>query len=178
VPRATAKRERNTEAAQPRGERTRKRRTASLSFEDVVGYNLRRAYAVQTQRFVATFSPFSIRPVQFSILGLIYENPGLRQAELGRMLNIKRANVVTLLDELEARDILRRRTDATDRRSYVLELTPSGSRLAVTLLDLHARLEKDMASSLGQREHAELLRLLKKFRRLDPHPNLDVGGGA
>jgi DNA-binding MarR family transcriptional regulator len=176
VPRATANREQNTEAVKPRGKGVRKQGAATLSFEDVVGYNLRRAYAVQTQRFVATFGPFSIRPVQFSILGLVYENPGLRQAELGRMLNIKRANVVTLLDELEERDILRRRTDATDRRSYVLELTPAGKRLTVMLLELHARLEQDMARSLGQREHAELLRLLKKFRRLDPHP--DLGDGA
>jgi len=44
--------------------------------------------------------------VQLSVLGLIFNNPRLKQADLGRALDIKRANVVTLLDELEDRKLI------------------------------------------------------------------------
>jgi DNA-binding MarR family transcriptional regulator len=150
-----------------RGEST----AVALGLDDLVGYNLRRAYGVQMQRFTSVFGPLSIRPVQMSILGLIYENPGLRQSELGKMLDIKRANMVPLLDELGHRGLVRRRPADTDRRSHVLELTPAGKKLTIKLLELHARLEENLAQVFGASERGQLLRLLKKFRQLDPEPD-------
>src|SRR5688500_2735580 len=69
----------------------------NFALENVLGYNLRRAHGVQRQRFAAVFAPHSIRPVQLSVLGLILDNPRLKQADLGRALDMKRANIVTLL---------------------------------------------------------------------------------
>jgi DNA-binding MarR family transcriptional regulator len=144
-----------------------------LDLEELVGYNLRRAHGVQQQRFRSVFGPFSIRPVQLSMLALVHQNPGIKQSELGRQLSVKRANIVTLLSELEERRLLRRRPAEGDRRSYVIELTPAGARLTVKLLKMHERLEEDMAQGLGVRDRAELVRLLKKFRRLNPEPEVD-----
>jgi DNA-binding MarR family transcriptional regulator len=144
-----------------------------LVLEDVLGYNLRRAHAVQRQRFNAVFAPYRIRPVQLAILGLIFEKSRLKQSELARALDIKRANIVTLLDELECRNLILRRPERTDRRSRALELTPAGKRLTAELLDLHARLEETVIESLGRRERDHLVRLLGKFRKLQPAPQLD-----
>lgn len=141
--------------------------------DNVVGYNLRRALGVQMQRFSAVFGPLDIRPVQFSILGLIHHNPEIRQSALGKALHIERANMVTLLAELEARGLVTRRTAVADRRSRVLHLTAAGRKLTVKLLDLHERMERDLEVRLGEKERDELLKLLAAFRRLDPAP--DVG---
>lgn len=145
----------------------------ALQLDDVLGYNLRRAHGVQRQRFSSVFAPYRIRPVQLAILGMIYEKGRLKQADLARALDIKRANIVTLLDELERRNLIVRRQERTDRRSRALELTPVGTRLTAELLDLHARLEESVVDYLGQRERDQLLRLLKKFRKLQPTPQLD-----
>jgi DNA-binding MarR family transcriptional regulator len=147
--------------------------THALRVENLVGYNLRRAYGIQTQRFLSVFAPYRIRPVQLSILGLIHEKSGLKQSELGKVLQIKRANIVTLLDQLERRNLIERRKVRTDRRSRALTLTPAGQKLAVELLKMHARLEEDLAQHLGIRERDELLTLLKKFRGLQTSPYLD-----
>src|SRR5690606_25275770 len=112
--------------------------------DNLVGYSLRPALGVQMQRFSAVFGPLNIRPVQFTILGLLHDNPGLRQAALGKVLHIERANVVTLLAELEERGLVTRRTAAADRRSRVLHLTPAGRKLTLRLLRLHERLEHDL----------------------------------
>lgn len=145
----------------------------ALGLNDIVGYNLRRAHGVQRQRFAHVFGPLGIRPVLLSILGLIYQQTPVLQSELGRQLAIKRANIVPLLDELEERGLLKRRPADTDRRAYLLELTPAGRKLTVKLVELHAALERDMLEHMGVRERDQLLQLLKKFLALNPEPDLD-----
>jgi DNA-binding MarR family transcriptional regulator len=147
--------------------------THALRVENLVGYNLRRAYGIQMQRFRSVFAPHGIRPVQLSILGILYENPQLKQTELGKLLKIKRANIVTLLDQLERRRLIARRKVEADRRTRVLQLTPAGQKLTAELLEMHARLEEDLAERLGARQRDQLLSLLKRFRTLQTSPYLD-----
>jgi DNA-binding MarR family transcriptional regulator len=157
-----------------------KRRTAAerplafgVALDDIMGYNLRRAHGVQKQRFAAVFGPLGIRPVTLTALGTLYENPGITQADLGKKLNIKRANMVPVMAELEDRGLIVRRPSASDRRAHLVSLTPAGTKLTLKLLDMHRRLEDDLARELGLRERDQLLQLLKRFRRLATEPELD-----
>jgi DNA-binding MarR family transcriptional regulator len=137
-----------------------------------MGYNLRRAHGVQKQRFAAVFGPLGIRPLTLSVLGTIYDNPGITQADLGKKLNIKRANMVPVMAELQGRGLIARRPSANDLRGLAVRLTPAGTRFTVKLLDLHRRLEDDLCQALGLRERDQLLQLLKKFRKLSAEPDL------
>jgi DNA-binding MarR family transcriptional regulator len=150
------------------------RSRAGLNLQNLIGYNLRRAHAVQRQRFAAVFSPHGIRPVLLSALGLIYETPNLRQSDLGKMLDVKRANVVTMLDELEQRGLVKRRRSNQDRRAHEIELTARGREQTRQWLELHARLEEDLVKGLGLRERDQLLVLLRKIRRMDTEPDLEA----
>jgi DNA-binding MarR family transcriptional regulator len=144
-----------------------------VELDDLMGYNLRRAHGVQKQRFETVFGPVGIRPVTLSVLGTIHDNPGITQADLGKKLNIKRANMVPVMAELEGRGLINRRPSANDRRAHAVTLTPAGSKFTVKLLDMHRRLEEDLAHALGLRERDQLLQLLKRFRKLATHPELD-----
>lgn len=141
--------------------------------DELIGYNLRRAHGLQKQRFEAVFGPLGVRPVTLSALGTLYDNPDIKQTELGKRLNIKRANMAPLLAELGARGLISRRPSETDRRAQLVALTPTGRKLAARLLELHDRLEADLTRSLGAKESKQLLALLKKFRRLAPKPEID-----
>lgn len=143
-----------------------------LGLENLIGYNLRRAHGVQKQRFTAVFEPLGIRPVTLSLLGTVYDQPGITQTELGRRLHIKRANMVPLLTELGTRGLISRRPSDSDRRAQVVTLTAAGRKLTATLLEMHARLENDLVQSLGAHESAQLVELLKKFRTLSTGPDL------
>jgi DNA-binding MarR family transcriptional regulator len=140
--------------------------------DELVGYNLRRAHGVQKQRFAAVFGPLGIRPLTLSALGTIHDHPGISQTELGRLLNIKRANMVPLMAELEGRGLIVRRPSNQDRRIHVISLTPAGQKFTVRLLDLHARLEDDLARSLGAEDRDRLVELLRRFGRLAGDPRL------
>jgi len=159
--------------------RTAKRRDTSgapgrfgLGLEELIGYNLRRAHGVQKQRFVAVFGPLGFRPVTLSLLGTVYDHPGIKQADLGRRLHIKRANMAPLLAELGARGLIVRRQSDSDRRIQLVTLTAAGKKLAEKLIAIHERLEADVVQNLGARESEQLLQLLKKFRRLAAEPDL------
>jgi DNA-binding MarR family transcriptional regulator len=140
---------------------------------NLIGYNLRRAHALQRQRFADAFKPEGIRPVQLSMLGLIHNNSGVTPSDLGRVLDIKRTNVVPLIDELRDRGLVERKQSRTDGRVRVLALTRKGERLTRKLLDRHDRLEEDLARQLGPRNRKQLLRLLAAFRGIGPARDLD-----
>ncbi len=137
-----------------------------------VGYNLRRAAAKQRERFRNVFEPFDIRPVQLSALMLLLECMPMSQSDLGRALDIKRANVVTLLHQLENRGLVVRKPASGDRRAHMLYLTDVGTALAKKLVTLHDKLEQDLARSLGPRQLAALVELLRAFRAVDSRPKL------
>jgi DNA-binding MarR family transcriptional regulator len=142
------------------------------TLESFVGYNLRRAAAKQRERFRSVFDPFEIRPVQLTVLSLIRDAMPLKQSLLGKALEMKRANVVIVLDELEARGLIERQTPDSDRRAHVLSLTAKGETLTTKLLALHTKLESDLAKSFGAKELAKLVSLLQDFRALDSDPKL------
>ena len=148
-------------------------RIDTSSIDAYVGYNLRRAATRQRERFRSVFAPYDIRPVQLTALTLIYHNAGLRQSALGRALDMKRANVVTLLDQLEQRGIAERRPAANDRRSYEIHLTEKGRTLTEELLAVHEKLEADLAHALGEQNVDRLLDTLIRFRKVSPAPKLD-----
>jgi DNA-binding MarR family transcriptional regulator len=159
------------------GTDSKKRSTPSApafgaALDDLVGYNLRRAHSVQKQRFAALFGPLKIRPVTLSVLGTIHDHPGITQTDLSKLLNLKRANMVPVMAELEDRGLIARHQSQEDRRVHVIALTPAGKKLTARLLALHQRLEHDLARSLGKRNRDQLVRLLKQFRRLDTEPDL------
>jgi DNA-binding MarR family transcriptional regulator len=140
---------------------------------NLVGYNLRRAHALQRQRFADAFKAEGIRPVQLSILGLIHNNPRVKPSVLGKVLDIKRANIVPLVDELQSRGLVERELSPSDGRSRVLVLTKKGQALTRKLLERHDRMEEDLARQLGGSNHKEMLKFLIDFRKITPPKGLD-----
>src|ERR1700736_738463 len=61
------------------------------------------------------------------------------QRELARRLHYDPSNITALADSLEARGLIERRTDASDRRFRLLALTPEGERLRASLEALLAQ---------------------------------------
>ena len=140
--------------------------------DSLVGYNLRRAAARQRERFRNVFTPDDIRPVQLTALTIILHNDRIGQSALGKVMDIKRANVVKLLDELQQRGLIERKPSTRDRRAYELRLTPIGRKLTRKLLAVHRKLEANLALSLGCDELKQLVKLLRKFRSVEPTPDL------
>lgn len=123
---------------------------------DRLGYALRRAQVAVFRDFFKTFEAVDIKPAQYSILTIIELNPGLKQTQICDALGIKRANFVGMIDELEARGLVRRDVAQGDRRSYALVLTPEGEALMPKLHELSSTHEQRLIDALGKNCHREI----------------------
>jgi len=131
---------------------------------DIIGYRLRRAQLSVFQRFLAVFDAFGLRPAEYSVLVLVTDNPGRKQTEIAEVLGIKRANFVTLVHGLEARDLIERRPSADDRRANALHLTRAGEDFFAAARARHDALEHELISQLGGPAARD--RLLELLERL------------
>ena len=128
------------------------------------GYLLRRAQLWVFHDFNHRLAPLDLRPVQYSILSVTRENPGLSQIALSQVLGIGRSSIVPLLDVLEARALLTR-APAADRRSHALYLTAEGNALLARADILVQQNQDRLVDKLGRHHHDQLLRILEVFGR-------------
>jgi DNA-binding MarR family transcriptional regulator len=131
------------------------------TLDAMIGYNLRRASAFALNDLAGALSYASLRPVTFSMLALIDEKPGIRAAELCRMLGIKSANMVPLIAELEERALLERDEHAKDKRVRVLHLTEAAREAMPGWWRSVVGHEDRFLQRLTKKERATLLRLLR-----------------
>jgi DNA-binding MarR family transcriptional regulator len=89
------------------------------------------------------------------------------QRELARRLHYDPSNITALADSLEARGLIERRPDASDRRFRLLALTPEGERLRTVLEKLLAE-PPDFLDRLTIAEQKQLLQLLAKVFETEP----------
>jgi DNA-binding MarR family transcriptional regulator len=92
---------------------------------DLPGYLLRRASAAMLQDLGRRLQPLALTPTEASILLLISVNPGITQSEIGRTLDIQRANMTPMTARLEKRRLIVR--THVDGRSQGLSLSSEGS---------------------------------------------------
>ena len=147
------------------GERLARGRATALDLDVLpahIGYVVRRAQLAIFKDFIQTMAGVDIRPAQYSVLLVIAGNPGLTQAELGRVLAIKRANLVGMLNELERRKLARREASPGDRRSHALFLTANGRTMLARFRRLAATHEKRATRTLSPAERRSLMELLQR----------------
>jgi DNA-binding MarR family transcriptional regulator len=102
-------------------------RTAPL--QESIGYALRRAQGAVYADLNDALARISLRPLQFTLLVMVAENPGASQSGVCEALGIQKANCVPTMSELERRGFIIRKKSATDARSYELHLTNKGKRI-------------------------------------------------
>ncbi len=130
----------------------------------IIGYRLRRAQLNVFQKFLTVFDDLKLRPVEYSVLVLIADNPGRKQTEIAEVLGIKRANFVTLVHGLEERRLVERVPSDVDKRANALHLTAAGEAFLARARDLHETMEQELIARLGgEKGRATLLSLLDRL---------------
>ena len=133
--------------------------------DGLIGYHLRRTTHAITADFTAAFESIRLRPILFAVMAVIAGNPGIIQMEVGKALDIHRANLVPLLKELDERGLIVRRVAAHDRRAFALDLTQPGKSLFNEALRRMRQHESRFFGVLTARERDALRRILLKLAR-------------
>jgi DNA-binding MarR family transcriptional regulator len=116
------------------------------------GYLLRRISSAIMAELSGDLGTLKLRPTEASILIVVEAQPGMTQSEIGRLLNIKRANMTPLAARLEACELIGRRK--VDGRSSGLVLTAHGAATAAKAREIMEGCERGMIERIP-REHRQ-----------------------
>ena len=129
----------------------------------IIGYQLAQAAITTTEVFQTQVGgPFDVRPVEFTILTLIHENPGVSGKQLARALAVTPPNITMWIDRLEGRALVARERSPTDGRAQHLRVTPQGAALARNAVQRLLDGERQALAALSPAERAILVELLHK----------------
>ena len=108
---------------------------------------------------------FDISLARFDYMAQLYRRPdGLRMKDLTRFLMVTGANVTGLTDELEGDGLVERSSSPTDRRSWIVNLTPKGRKNFESMAAEHEGWILELFSCLDARTVSQLYTQLGALR--------------
>lgn len=122
-----------------------------------IGHWLRRAHHAVVQDFNRAFARHDLRPTEIALILLLQRQPGLKQCDAAEILGVQRANFVSLVDNLQSRELVERRKPESDRRVQALYLTQEGDTFSDEIRTVHESLERRLTEHLGGRDAQQML---------------------
>ncbi|MDL2220569.1 MarR family transcriptional regulator [Eubacteriales bacterium OttesenSCG-928-N14] len=101
-----------------------------------------------------------LRPNQLMIMHILFDNPNITMGDLAKRINVAKANLTPLVDDLIEHGYAKRTTGTTDRRTICVSITQKGEDYMQRLHDHVARQLDNMLDGLNEEEKQELLEAL------------------
>ncbi len=108
---------------------------------------------------------FGISLARFDYMAQLYRHrDGLKMNTLSRYLMVTGGNVTGLTDELEREELVVREEDPTDRRAWLVRLTPKGRRTFEAMAEVHEGWILEMFGGLDDKTLQQLHQTLGTLR--------------
>jgi DNA-binding MarR family transcriptional regulator len=140
------------------------------SLASETGYLLRRTY-VHAGQWATWAMPDGSSIRDYEVLQTIADLGPTSQRQLSKLLWVNRTTMVKLIDGLESRELVERRRDPADRRSYALQLTASGEEARAALSLAADRAEAGLTAGLSTSERTTLSKLLSGIALVAEEPS-------
>src|SRR5579875_2905403 len=125
-----------------------------------VGFLLSQLGAHSAGRFAARCAPLDVSPPHVGLLRSIAVTPGRSQQALAEEFRIPASRIVVLLDDLEEKGLVERRSDPADRRVHLVHLTAAGEQLLDDALRAGTEAERELLAALSASQRRLLSELL------------------
>lgn len=112
----------------------------------------------------ATLHQSGVTPARVRLLAVLTDEPARTMTALSKALHVSPRNITTLVDALEAEQLVRRVNHPTDRRATLVELTDRGSNLCNDLWGQHMDGAGRIFGTLSDKEQKALLVAILKLR--------------
>jgi DNA-binding MarR family transcriptional regulator len=128
---------------------------------EVLGELLVRVTRGQRRRWREALTPWDLSPHHVRALRVITDRSGTRLSELAEALRIAPRSATEVADALQARGLVERTSDPTDRRAVVLMPTEAGRRVQTEIAAARAADNRDLFARLDADDRATLARILR-----------------
>jgi DNA-binding MarR family transcriptional regulator len=138
------------------------------------GYWLRLVSSHVSVAFAQALQARHVSVAEWVVLNQIHERPEPRPAELADRLGLTRGAVSKVLDKLEGKKWITRKTLEADNRGQLLFLTQPGRRALPELSEIADRNDRRFFDCLDAKEKATLVHLLRKLTEFHGIRNVPV----
>lgn len=104
-------------------------RLTTAEIQNLPGFLLRRCNQSSMAIFLQETAGLDLTPAQFGALALIAAEPGMDQTRLTDRLALDRSSVTKCVERLEARGLIRREVQPSDKRARLLFVSEAGYAL-------------------------------------------------
>ena len=129
------------------------------SFSTVLG----KASRLLGNQISRQLSDYQVTGEQWAILASLWRNDGQTQQSLADVSNKNKASITHLIDNLEKRRLVERRTDKSDRRNKLIFLTSEGASLQEELSSIVKKTTREATAGIDKKELKLAKKVLKKM---------------
>jgi len=109
------------------------------------------------------FSKIHLRFIEFRILFILNRTGPTPMVRIAKELGVTKAAVTSIIDDIEAKGLVRRDRDTKDRRLLNVEITPAGRKLLTQAEKTHFEVIAGLLATLTQEERRTLMRSYEKI---------------
>jgi DNA-binding MarR family transcriptional regulator len=131
--------------------------------ETLIGYNSRRSALHLIAGFSDAMADLGLSPVEFSVLSIVYHNPGITSRSIAKTLAIQPPNLVVMIRGLEQRQWIKRKPYLKDKRAIGLHIASSAVSQIKLAESIAFKDDQTRSSRLTKTEKTTLNELLKKL---------------
>jgi DNA-binding MarR family transcriptional regulator len=134
--------------------------TSRIHVDSQPGHLIRRLHQIAVGLFVQETDALGITPMQYAALQTVQQQPGMDQRTLARSIALDASTTGGVVDRLEARQLMERRTSAADRRVRLLHVTPAGDALLQQVTPMMLQAQQRILDPLSPRQREQFMALL------------------
>jgi len=136
---------------------------------------LRSSRAIEAQLRERLRTKFSITLPQFDVMAALARSAeGMTMTELSRQLMVSNGNVTGIIDRLVAEKLVLRQAPVSDRRSFIVRLTPKGASQFSVIAKAHEGWIDEMLVDFGSIEAESIISqldgLVRRVRAREARP--------
>ncbi len=130
---------------------------------DRPGYLVRRLHQLHVALFMGQVAKGEVTPIQYGLLSILVNRPGIDQSMLGEELGLDPANIAEVLKRLETRQLVSRQVDPENRRRKLCVATKEGERFVNRYQKDMQHSQQQLLSPLEPRERELFMNLLMRL---------------
>ena len=143
-----------------------------MNYEGIerLGFLIHDAGRLMRRRFETLGAAYGLSSAQWRLMVRLVkeegveEGRGVTQARLAELLEIEPITLVRILDKLEARGLIERRQHASDRRVWLLFLTPAAHPILAEMRAVGDRTRAEALASIPDEDRVKLLDTLTQMK--------------
>ncbi len=132
--------------------------------DETIGFLLNDTARLYRRAFNARVRGSGVTALQWRLIAYLHHHEGIRQGPLAELIEVEPITLSRMVDRLEEAELVERRADPTDRRAWLLHLTPRAADLIDGMRGTADALTAEATEGLSAAERAHLIDLVGRVR--------------